>query len=114
MKQLILTGLGNEVDLGTGKIVCMAVFNGKVRIEISQEAMKTLTDHAYSAPAVEERAEEEPVPSFADTPKPSRGGYSFESEAQKFGGEEEEETPPMVITDNPGSVFEEDTGVEQV
>lgn len=112
MRQLILTGLGNEVDFSTGKTVFTAVFNGKVRIEITQEAAKLLTEHAYSS-APQASSSANPPGGQLTMRASNGGGYAFEEEqgTEEFGGDEE--SPPL-ITDNPGSVFDEDTGVEQV
>jgi len=108
MRELVLTGLGNEMDFKTGRSVFTAVFNGHVRIEISEEAAKILTSGVYGSGS---GGGEIKVASSDDYSRPP----SYEepqSEGEQFGGDIVTNDP--IIEDTPSSVYEEDTGVEQV
>ena len=105
MRQLVLTGLGNEVDLKTGRTIFTAVFNGDVRIEISKEAAQVLTNSIYGG-----EEEQAPTPSQDDYKKPP--DREPEPEGEEFGGNLVNGAP--VLEDVPNSVYDEDTGVEQV
>lgn len=98
-QQLTLTGLGNEMNLSSGKMVFTAVFNNKIRIEISKDAAEILTTAIYSspdyaAPPIAEDAQEE------EEEQPRTNGHSVAG------------TP--VLEDAEDSLYDSDTGVEQV
>lgn len=114
MRQLVLTGLGNEVDLKSGKTVFTAIFNDSIRIEITQEAAQTLTSNIYgggsgggvvvikkSAPSAE-----------ADDDYSRPPEQPPEEEGEQFGGDMVSGMP--VLEDAPSSIYDDDTGVEQV
>ncbi len=96
MRTLVLTGLGNEVDLKTSTTIFTAVFNDHVRIRISEEAAQILTNYLFADSKTSTEKE-----SFIE-PKPD-----VEEEYPRLAG-----TP--VLTDVPGSVYDADTGIEQV
>ena len=105
MRQLVLTGLGNEMDLNSGRSIFTAVFNKDIRIEISKEAAEVLTNAIYAAPATngsngftQEEYEEERV--------------AMREEHEQIASERLAGVPEL--EDAPGSIYEDDTGVEQV
>lgn len=100
-QQLVLTGLGNEMNLTTGKMVFTAVFNKDVRIEISKEAAEVLTTAIYSE---------------ASTRKPLITPEEFREAERDMRRERDEEglTGAPVLEDTDGSIYDADTGVEQV
>lgn len=109
MKQLVLTGLGNEMDLKTGKSIFTAIFNGgSVRIEISEEAAKVLTSNIYGSGAAE--AKTAPSDDYSRPPAAYSEETEQEPDVEEFGGN----GFVPVIEDTPNSVYDEDTGVEQV
>jgi hypothetical protein len=93
MRQLVLTGLGNEVDLKSGRSVYTAIFDGGIRIEISEADTKKLTQYIYSAES---------------------NGTSRDYDAPPPQEEDEPDQEEPVLEDAPESVYESDTGVEQV
>lgn len=102
MKQLVLTGLGSEVDLKTGRTLFTAVFDNALRIEISQEAAQMLTASIYGSTATVAKVPVE-VDDYSRPP------------AQEEEDETDLVTGAPVLRDEPSSVYaEEDTGVEQV
>jgi hypothetical protein len=113
MMQLVLTGLGNEVDLKSGKTVFTAVFNNSIRIEISKEAAQTLTSNIYgggggAGAVIQVENRQEPDDDYSRPPV--REAPS--DEAEEFGGDVVTGDPQL--EDAPRSVYDEDTGVEQV
>lgn len=113
MKELVLTGLGNEVDFKTGKAVFTAIFNNKVRIEISKEAAEILTATVY-APEAQDEAVETSRGEEEDYRRPPVQEADTSTEGEVFGGEEEGPVGMPVLADTPSSVYDEDTGVGQV
>ncbi len=109
MKQLVLTGLGNEMDLKTGKSIFTAIFNNSVRIEISKEAAETLTAVIYSEPADDKPVftQQEYEEARQEVKKERE-----EEEGETFGGDMIAGSP--ILRDEPASVYDDDTGVEQV
>lgn len=112
MTQLVLTGLGNEVDLKSGRTVFTAVFNDSIRIEISKEAAQTLTSNIFGGGSggvvvvsVESRKTDYERPPVQET--------APEEEGEVFGGNGAPMGMP-VLEDTPDSVYDEDTGIEQV
>lgn len=106
---LTLTGLGNEIDLKSGRAIFTAVFNSKIRIEISKEAAEALTSAIYSTPEEPKRQEAYPEEE-EEVRRPSQ--RATESEGEEFGGDMVTGAP--VLRDTPDSVYDEGTGVEQV
>jgi hypothetical protein len=47
MRKIVLTGLGNEVDISTGKTLFTAIFNGDLRVQITEEGARVLTQAIY-------------------------------------------------------------------
>jgi len=89
-KDLVLTGLGNEVDLKTQRTVFTAIFNKSIRIEISKEAAEILTKEIYA-----------------------NSGSSSDYEKPPIVADDVNSDDGPVLTDMPG-IYEEETGVEQV
>jgi hypothetical protein len=98
-QQLVLTGLGNEMNLTTGKMVFTAVFNKDVRIEISKEAAEVLTTAIYSA--------------AQEAPKKKKQLFT-EEEIEEGDREEERLAGAPILQDTDSSIYDNDTGVEQV
>lgn len=89
MKQnhsLIVTGLGNEVDLKTGKSIFTVIFNDALRVVVSEEVAKQLTAFLYAS-----KEEQEDEEAYSDVEEPLRE-----------------------LADTQDTVYDQDTGVEQV
>lgn len=97
MKDLVLTGLGNEMDIKTGKLVFTAVFNGDLRIEISREAAETLTRAVYSGDAEASDYEKPPL-------SPNKSSFDQEESAEES----------ILEEGSSRGLYDDDTGVEQV
>ncbi len=107
---LVLTGLGHEVDVKTGKAIFTAVFNRDIRIEVSKEAAETLTNAIYGN---RKQADEEQEHYTQPQPPPDEPEVPQEEGATFFGGDVAAPSP-MTLEDTPSSVYDEETGVEQV
>lgn len=98
MKTMTLTSIGNEVDLRSGKSSYVVIFNESFRIEISEKAAKELLAEVHSDSKRQNDYSRPPI-----------------HETQEYVGKgEADEDDDLSLHDAPASVYDEDTGVEQV